>query len=67
MNPTEAIRRSLEGELRSFFPAARRSVTGYVLDSHRRVIADLQGEIVRNYEQRVRETARLLAGGSDPA
>lgn len=63
MNPTAAIRRSLEGELRAFFPAARRSVTGYVLDSHRRVIADLQGEIMRNYEQRVRETARLLARG----
>ncbi len=63
LNPTESIRRSLEGELQAFFPAARRSVTGYVLESHRRVIADLQGEIVRNYEQRVRETARLLAAG----
>jgi hypothetical protein len=63
LNPTESIRRSLESELQAFFPAARRSVTGYVLESHRRVIADLQGEIVRNYEQRVRETARLLAAG----
>jgi len=62
LNPTEAMRRSLEGELRALLPAAHRSVTAYVLDSHRRVIADLRGEIVRNYEQRVRETARLLAG-----
>lgn len=63
LNPTAAIRRSLENELRAFLPAARRAVTGYVLESHRRVIVDLHGEIVRNYEQRVRETARLLARG----
>lgn len=63
LNPTVVIRRSLESELHAFLPAARRSVTGYVLEGHRRVIVDLHGEIVRNYEQRVRETARLLSAG----
>lgn len=67
LNPTGVIRRSVENELHAFLPAARRSVTGYVLESHRRVIVDLHGEIVRNYEQRVRETARLLVGGSVPS
>lgn len=62
LNPTTSVRRSLEGGLRTFLPAARQAVTGYVLESHRRVVADLHGEIVRNYEQRVRQTARLLAG-----
>ncbi len=65
LNPTGSIRRSLEHEVRTFLPVARRSVTAYVLESHQKVMAELQDGIIRNYEQRVRETVKLLTAGSD--
>jgi hypothetical protein len=46
---------------------ARPQVAAYVLEAHERLLEDVRGQIVTNYEDRVKGTVRLLtAGNTEP-
>ena len=60
VNPTGQMRKGMQRDLQSFTSMARPQVTGYVLEAHERLLDDVRGQIVANYEARVRDTVKLL-------
>jgi hypothetical protein len=41
-------------------------VTGYVLEAHEQLLDDVRDRIVANYQDRVKDTVKLLTAGSPP-
>jgi hypothetical protein len=59
-NPTERLRQAIVLELGQFMAAARPEVRAYVLEAHEQLIRDVQAKVIANYEERARNTVRLL-------
>jgi curved DNA-binding protein CbpA len=67
LNPTGRMREGMQQDLRRFMVVARPQVAAYVLEAHERLLEDVRGQIVTNYEDRVKGTVRLLtAGNTEP-
>ena len=54
-------------ELRRFMQVARLQVAGYVLEAHEQLLTDVRGQMVDNYQERVKGTVKLLTAGSGAA
>ena len=67
LNPTKRMRQSMQQELRRFMEVARLQVAGYVLEAHEQLLTDVRGQIVDNYQERVKGTVKLLTAGSGAA
>ncbi len=65
VNPTGQMRKSMQADLRRFMAAAGPQVTEYVREAHARLLADVRGQIVGDYQERVKETVKLLTDGTD--
>jgi hypothetical protein len=66
MNPTGQMRRGMQDDLHRFMNMARSQVTGYVLEAHEQLLEEVRGQIVANYQERVRGTVKLLTAGRSP-
>jgi hypothetical protein len=67
LNPTGQMRRSMQDDLHRFMNMARPQVTGYVLEAHDQLLDNVRGQIVANYQERVKGTVKLLTAGRSPA
>ena len=67
VNPTGQMRRKLQDELRRFMAMAHPQVSRYVLDAHEQLLDEVRGQIVANYEERVRSTVKLLTAETAPS
>jgi hypothetical protein len=63
LNPTGQMRKSMQADLRRFMAMAGPQVTGYVLAAHTRLLNEVRGEIVDNYQERAKATVKLLTDG----
>jgi hypothetical protein len=59
-NPTERLRQAIVLEFGQFMAAARPEVGAYVFEAHERLIRDVRAEIIANYQERAKNTVRLL-------
>ena len=64
-NPIEKVRENMRGDLRRFMTMARPQVARYVLEAHDQLLAEVRGQIVESYQQRVKQTVKLLTAGSE--
>ncbi len=64
LNPLERMRQGMQRDLRRFMSSARLQVTAYVLQAHNRLLDDVRGQIVENYQERARDVVKLLTAGS---
>jgi hypothetical protein len=64
LNPTGRVRESMQHDLRTFMAAARPQVAAYVLQAHEDLLTDVRGQILTNYQERVKKTVKLLTAGS---
>jgi hypothetical protein len=67
LNPTGRMRESMQQDLQSFMAMARPQVTSYVLEVHQHLLEDVRGQIVANYQERVKDTVKLLTVGDRAA
>jgi hypothetical protein len=67
VNPTGKMRMRMQGELGRFMNMAVPQVTAYVLEAHEQLLEEVQGRIVANYQERVKDTVKLLAAGDQPS
>lgn len=67
INPTGKMRAGMQADLSRFMQMARPQVVGYVLEAHQELLEEIRGQVVANYEERVRGTLKLLTAGSTPA
>jgi hypothetical protein len=67
VNPTGQMRARMLGELSRFMNMAVPQVTGYVLEAHEQLLDDVRNQIVANYQDRVKDTVKLLTAGSQPS
>jgi hypothetical protein len=63
LNPTGQMRKSMQADLRRFMAMAGPQLTGYVLAAHTRLLNEVRGEIVDNYQERAKATVKLLTDG----
>lgn len=64
LNPTAQVRKGMQADLRRFMAVAAPQVTEYVREAHDRLLTEVRGQIVGNYQGRVKETVKLLTDGS---
>jgi hypothetical protein len=67
VNPTRQMRVRMLDELGRFMNMAVPQVTGYVLEAHELLLDDVRQRIVTNYQDRVKNTVKLLTAGSEPS
>jgi hypothetical protein len=63
VNPTPALKASLDKDISRFMVAARPQVLRYVLEAHGALLSDIQGRIVTDYQERARGLTKLLTSG----
>jgi hypothetical protein len=64
LNPTGRVRESMQHDLRAFMTAAKPQVAAYVFQAHEDLLSDVRGQILANYQERVKKTVKLLTAGS---
>ncbi len=67
INPTGRMREGMQEDLRRFMSMARPQVTAYILEVHAGLLEDVRGRIVANYQERVKNTVKLLTAGTATA
>lgn len=67
LNPTGRMREGMQEDLRRFMSMARPQVAAYVLEVHESLLGDVRARIVANYQERVKDTVKLLTGGTPRA
>jgi hypothetical protein len=63
INPTGRMREGMQEDLRRFMSMARPQVTAYVLEVHETLLEDVRGRILSNYQERVKNTVKLITAG----
>ena len=63
INPTGRMREGMQEDLRRFMSMARPQVTAYVLEVHETLLEDVRGRILSNYQERVKDTVKLITAG----
>ena len=64
LNPLPKVRESMLADLRRFMAMARPQLTTYVLEAHNELRDDVRTQIVDSYQERVKNTVKLLTAGS---
>ena len=64
LNPLPKVRESMLADLRRFMAMARPQLTTYVLEAHNELLDDVRTQIVDSYQERVKNTVKLLTAGS---
>lgn len=60
VNPTRKIREQLKGEVDAFLETAIPDVTGYIVEQHRQLLAELSEKIIARYRESAGRAVRLL-------
>ena len=63
VNPTGRMREGMQEDLGRFMSMARPQVTVYVLEVHEILLEEVRGRILSNYQERVRNTVKLITAG----
>jgi hypothetical protein len=64
LKPLGQMRKNMEQDLARFMALARSQVTSYVLEAHVQLLDEVRGQIVDNYQERVKGTVKLLTRGN---
>ena len=67
VNPTGRMREGMQADLDQFMAMARPQVTAYVLGVHQDLLQEVRGQIISNYQERVKGTVKLLTAGGKSA
>jgi DnaJ domain len=67
VNPTGQMRLRMQDELTRFMDMAVPQMTAYVLEVHEQLLEDLRNQIMTNYQDRVKDTVKLLTAGNHPS
>lgn len=63
MNPTEKMRAQLQNEFENLMKLAHQEILEYVISSHQELLENLAKKVTDNYENRIKETIKLLKSG----
>ncbi len=66
-NPTSKIRNLIYNEYREFLAVAQPEITTYVIQTHQKLMNNIQQQIINSYSKGMKRTILLVAGHSDKA